>query len=100
MSPFPERALAAADSLRDLARDEGHLHHMPAHIYVLCGDYAQAVAVSERAVRADDSYLAYAGAEPVASIWKGTRWSTTWKNVFDGLVYALLTGGVFGWLWP
>jgi hypothetical protein len=24
----------------------------------------------------------------------------TVKNVVDGLVYGLLTGGVFGWLWP
>ncbi len=44
--------------------------------------------------------LAYAGAEPVNSIWVGRKWSTTFKNVFDGLVYALLTAGVFGWLWP
>ena len=34
------------------------------------------------------------------SIWKGQLWSTTLKNVFDGLIYALLTAGVFGWLWP
>jgi hypothetical protein len=34
------------------------------------------------------------------SIWFKTSWSTTFKNVFDGLVYGLLTAGVFGWLWP
>ena len=34
------------------------------------------------------------------SIWFGRKWSTTLKNTFDGLVYALLTAGVFGWLWP
>jgi hypothetical protein len=34
------------------------------------------------------------------SIWAWRRWSTTLKGVFDGLVYALLTAGVFGWLWP
>ena len=61
MSPFPQRALKAADMLRGLAPDAGHLEHMPAHIYVLCGDYAQAVSQSERAVRADDQYLDYAG---------------------------------------
>ena len=27
-------------------------------------------------------------------------WSTTLKNVFDGLLYALVTAGAFGWLWP
>jgi hypothetical protein len=45
-------------------------------------------------------FLAYAGAESTNSIWRGQAWSTTIKNIFDGLVYALLTAGVFGWLWP
>ena len=27
-------------------------------------------------------------------------WSTTLKSMFDGLVYAALTAGTFGWLWP
>ena len=61
MSPFPQRALKAADMLVGFAPDAGHLEHMAAHIYVLCGDYAQSVSQSERAVRADDKYLAYAG---------------------------------------
>ena len=34
------------------------------------------------------------------SIWKGVPWSVTFKNLLDALIYALLTGGVFGWLWP
>lgn len=46
------------------------------------------------------AFLGFVGAEPVNSIWKGQKWSTSLKNLFDGLVYALLTGGVFGWLWP
>ena len=46
------------------------------------------------------AFLAYAGAEPIQSIWFGRRWSTTFKNVLDGLLYALLTAGAFGWLWP
>ena len=61
MSPFPERALRAADRLRGFSPDAGHLHHMPAHIDILCGDYAEAVAQSRAAVRADDKYLDYAG---------------------------------------
>lgn len=63
MSNIPQKALVVADMLRDIAQDEGHLHHMPAHIYVQCGDYAQSVAVSQRAVAADDRYLARAGAD-------------------------------------
>ena len=61
MSPIPHRALVAADLLRGFALDAGHLEHMPAHIYVLCGDYAGAVSQSERAVAADDKYLEFAG---------------------------------------
>lgn len=34
------------------------------------------------------------------SIWYKRNWSATLKSVFDGLVYGLLTGGFFGWLWP
>jgi hypothetical protein len=34
------------------------------------------------------------------SIWWSRKWSTTWKNTFDGLIYALLTGWAFAWLWP
>lgn len=34
------------------------------------------------------------------SIWYKRPWSNTAKNTFDGLVYACLTAGVFGWLWP
>lgn len=34
------------------------------------------------------------------SIWFSRSWSATLKSMFDGLVYALLTAGTFGWLWP
>jgi hypothetical protein len=34
------------------------------------------------------------------SIWYQKSWKATTKSMFDGLIYALLTAGVFGWLWP
>jgi hypothetical protein len=34
------------------------------------------------------------------SIWYKRSWSSTLKSMFDGLIYASVTGGVFGWLWP
>lgn len=46
------------------------------------------------------AFLGYAGSVASESIWKGQPWSTSAKHIFDGLVYALLTAGVFGWLWP
>jgi hypothetical protein len=45
-------------------------------------------------------FLAIGGAAPVNSIWYGQKWSTCAKSLFDSLVYGLLAGGVFGWLWP
>ena len=44
--------------------------------------------------------LGYAFSSVPDSIWKGVRWSQTAKFVFDGLVYALVTGATFAWLWP
>jgi len=44
--------------------------------------------------------LCYAGGMPMKSIWFGQPWSATVKDVLDGLIYGLLTAGVFGWLWP
>jgi len=46
------------------------------------------------------SFMAYSFAFFTDAIWKMKPWSMALKHVFDGLVYALLTAGVFGWLWP
>lgn len=46
------------------------------------------------------AFLGYSLAQVQDSIWYHRKWSTTFKHVFDGLVYALLTAGTFGWLWP
>ena len=40
-----------------------------------------------------------------AALWQMTIWYrrsplTTFKSTVDGLIYALLTAGTFGWLWP
>jgi hypothetical protein len=46
------------------------------------------------------AFIAFAVALWQNSIWYKQKWSTTIKSTFDGLIYGLLTGGVFGWLWP
>ena len=56
MSPFPEKALKAADVLRTLVPDSGHLVHMPTHIDVLCGNYRDVVYWNQQAARADRKY--------------------------------------------
>ncbi|MCH1522543.1 MAG: hypothetical protein L7T80_06925, partial [Arenicellales bacterium] len=61
MSPEPEKAMDSADRLGGLCPDAGHIHHMPGHIYVLCGEYVKARIASEKAIAVDREYLAYAG---------------------------------------
>ena len=46
------------------------------------------------------SFMAYSFSYFSEGIWKMKPWSMALKHVFDGLVYGLLTAGVFGWLWP
>jgi hypothetical protein len=46
------------------------------------------------------AFVGYSLALMQQSIWYKKSWGATLKSMFDGLIYALLTGGVFGWLWP
>jgi len=46
------------------------------------------------------AFLAYAGGAVPNSIWMGKPWAVTAKEAADGLIYALVTAGAFGWLWP
>ncbi len=57
-SPDPSRGVAAADTLRELLPGSGHLVHMPAHIYSRVGRYHDAVLANQKAIGADDAYLA------------------------------------------
>ena len=57
-SPQPERAREAADRLRNLVPDAGHLVHMPSHIDVRLGRWAEAAAANEKAMDADARYNA------------------------------------------
>lgn len=46
------------------------------------------------------AFAGYSLAHMQNSIWYSRAWSTTFKFMFDGAIYALFTGGIFGWLWP
>jgi len=46
------------------------------------------------------AFIGYALALWQLSIWYRRSWLTTIKATVDGFIYALLTAGVFGWLWP
>jgi tetratricopeptide (TPR) repeat protein len=56
--PDPKRAEAAADRLSSpLARDAGHLVHMPAHIYYRLGRWKDSIRVNIDAARQDEAYI-------------------------------------------
>jgi tetratricopeptide (TPR) repeat protein len=56
-SPQPERALPAADCLRNLVPGAGHLVHMPSHIDIRLGHYNEAILANLRAIEADLRYV-------------------------------------------
>ena len=56
-SNSPERALAGANHLADLAPAAGHIVHMPAHIYIRTGDYEAALKTNQTAALADQAYI-------------------------------------------
>jgi tetratricopeptide (TPR) repeat protein len=64
-SNSPERALAGANRLGELAPAAGHIVHMPAHIYIRTGDYEAAVKTNQKAALADQAYLKASGAEGI-----------------------------------
>jgi tetratricopeptide (TPR) repeat protein len=61
-SPNPERGTAAANKLLGLAPNAGHLVHLPSHIYLRTGEWAEAVKSNDLAIVADRNYIAKAGA--------------------------------------
>lgn len=85
MSQSPEQAILAADLLRDLVPDGGHMLHMPSHIDVLIGDYRRAVISNQKATIADEKYLAREGAQNFYSFYR--------MHNYHSLIYAAMLAG-------
>jgi tetratricopeptide (TPR) repeat protein len=64
-SRTPERALAGANRLAQLAPAAGHIVHMPSHVYIRTGDYESAVKTNQKAAQADQAYLAASKAQGI-----------------------------------
>jgi tetratricopeptide (TPR) repeat protein len=64
-STNPERALPSAKRLGLIAPNAGHLVHMPSHIYIRTGDYAEAAKVNAAAVVVDRNYVEKNGPQGV-----------------------------------
>lgn len=56
-SPMPEKALPYANSLRSAMPGQGHLVHMPTHIDIWLGDYANVIKSNQEAIVADKEFL-------------------------------------------
>ncbi|KAH8763319.1 hypothetical protein F5883DRAFT_677292 [Diaporthe sp. PMI_573] len=88
MSKTPGRAIKAADQLRDLVPDAGHMSHMPSHIDVLIGDYRRALHTNLKATIADDKYYALNGGCNFYSFYR--------MHNYHSLVYAAMMAGQAG----
>ncbi|PYI08372.1 TPR domain protein [Aspergillus sclerotiicarbonarius CBS 121057] len=85
MSSTPSTALRAADYLRNLVPDAGHLHHMPTHLDILIGDYRRAIASNTAAIHADEKYLALNGPKNMYSFYR--------LHDYHSLIYAAMLSG-------
>ncbi|MCL2929670.1 MAG: hypothetical protein MGG37_17365 [Trichodesmium sp. MAG_R01] len=57
-SPYPEKAEKAADRLGNLVPASGHLVQMPSHLYLRIGRYHDAARLNQKAIKADEKFLA------------------------------------------
>lgn len=62
------------------------------------GPGAEYLRVSQMA--STTAFMGYILAQWSAVIWYRKSVSTTLKSTLDALLYGLITGGTFGWLWP
>lgn len=85
MSHMPGITLPAADRLRHLVPDAGHIHHMPTHIDVLVGDYRRSIDSNTAAVNADEKYLAKKGGKNFYSFYR--------FHNYHSLIYAAMMCG-------
>ncbi|GAC1697454.1 MAG: hypothetical protein NVS9B3_15190 [Gemmatimonadaceae bacterium] len=54
----PQKAIACAERLAKLMPGDGHMVHMPAHVYIRVGRYADAIDANVHAVHTDETYIA------------------------------------------
>ena len=88
MSAHPEDALPAADLLRGLVPDAGHLQHMPSHIDVLCGDYRSSIIANTAAVQADRLFVERSGPLNFYSLYRA--------HDLHFIVYSAMFEGQYG----
>lgn len=89
------RAEVSADRLLTLAPTAGHLVHMPSHIYMRVGRYADAARTNELADAADNRYVAQCNAQGIYPLFyhRHNQHFLTWAAMFQGRSQAALDAG-------
>ncbi|KAL4950998.1 hypothetical protein BDW69DRAFT_201713 [Aspergillus filifer] len=85
MSPSPQLGNHAADCLRGLVPDAGHIHHMPTHLDVLAGEWERSIESNYKATMADDKYLARTGPYNLYTFYR--------VHNYHSLIYAAMFAG-------
>ncbi|KAF4497750.1 TPR domain containing protein [Fusarium agapanthi] len=88
MSTEPEKGLVAAEHLRRLANEAGHLAHMPSHLDILIGDYRRAISANAKAVMADEKFVSLRGGGDFYTIYR--------MHDYHSLIYAAMFAGQYG----
>lgn len=84
-SDTPEVSLKAANIIRDLVPDAGHIAHMSTHIDVLVGEYWRSMSYNYKATVADDKYFAKNGGVNFYSFYR--------LHDYHSLIYAAMLAG-------
>ncbi len=91
-SPTPEKALPAANRLRNAMPGVGHLVHMPSHIDVLVGDYQKVILANQQAIVADTEFWRREGAENFYTLYRIHNYHfLVYGAMFDGQSELALT---------
>ncbi|KAM5515532.1 TPR domain-containing protein [Fusarium oxysporum f. sp. phaseoli] len=85
MAPNPEKAIIAADRLRQLVPDGSHMQHMATHIDIACGDYRRGVDSNQKAMISDDKFFAESTASSLYTAYR--------SHNIHVLVYAAMMAG-------
>ncbi|MEJ2086230.1 MAG: hypothetical protein P8Y44_11205 [Acidobacteriota bacterium] len=82
----PDKAVAAADELAPLMPGAGHMVHMPSHIYMRVGRYADSYAANSKAVEADEEYITQCRAQGIYPLgyYPHNIHFMVWSAMFEG----------------
>ncbi len=90
----PGEGEASADALQPLMPGAGHMVHMPSHIYMRVGRYADAFAANRLAADADSAYIAQCNAQGIYPLnyYPHNLHFLVWAAMFQGRSEAALAG--------